>query len=117
MKMIAVSLAMRNPHTQLIHLCKIECTFIILGSKTGAPLDKPMTMTDIKNKTGKKVANVGRRSLTGTFIVMIGDVNIFLNDCDDDLTFGEIEIMIAEEAYRRAGYGLEGLKMMMAYGK
>lgn len=48
---------------------------------------------------------------------MIGDVNIFLNDPDDDLTFGEIEIMIAEEKYRRSGRGLEALKIMMAYGK
>ncbi|KAI8337915.1 GNAT domain-containing protein [Chlamydoabsidia padenii] len=75
-----------------------KCTFIILASKTNSPLEKDMTMTDMKDKT-----------------VMIGDVNIFLNDCDGDLTFGEIEIMIAEEAYRRNGYGLEGLKMMMAY--
>ena len=48
---------------------------------------------------------------------MIGDVNIFLNDQDDDPTFGEIEIMIAEESYRRGGRGLEALKIMMAYGK
>ncbi|KAG2221124.1 hypothetical protein INT45_004433 [Circinella minor] len=47
---------------------------------------------------------------------MIGDVNIFLNDQDDDPTFGEIEIMIAEESYRRGGKGLEALKIMMAYG-
>ncbi|KAI8139209.1 GNAT domain-containing protein [Fennellomyces sp. T-0311] len=46
---------------------------------------------------------------------MIGDVNIFLNDQDDDPTFGEIEIMIAEEGYRRGGRGLEALKIMMAY--
>lgn len=50
-------------------------------------------------------------------IVMIGDVNIFLNDPDDDPTFGEIEIMIAEEKYRRSGRGLEALKIMMGYGK
>lgn len=48
---------------------------------------------------------------------MIGDVNIFLNDPDDDPTFGEIEIMIAEEKYRRSGRGLEALKIMMGYGK
>ncbi|CAO3593242.1 unnamed protein product [Absidia cylindrospora] len=76
-----------------------KCTFIILASKSQhIPLEKTMTMKDIREKT-----------------MMIGDVNIFLNDCDDDLTFGEIEIMIAEEGYRRNGYGLEGLKMMMAY--
>ncbi|KAI9310312.1 GNAT domain-containing protein [Dichotomocladium elegans] len=47
--------------------------------------------------------------------VMIGDVNIFLNDPDDDPTFGEIEIMIAEADYRRNGCGLEALKIMMGY--
>lgn len=48
---------------------------------------------------------------------MVGDVNIFLNDPDNDMTFGEIEIMIAEEAYRRNGLGLEALMIMMGYGK
>ncbi|KAI7870606.1 GNAT domain-containing protein [Spinellus fusiger] len=47
--------------------------------------------------------------------VMMGDVNIFLNDPDDDPSFGEIEIMIAEEAYRRTGRGLEALEVMMGY--
>jgi RimJ/RimL family protein N-acetyltransferase len=48
--------------------------------------------------------------------VMIGDVNLFFNDPDNDKSFAEIEIMIAEENYRRAGYGIEAIKMMMAYG-
>lgn len=48
---------------------------------------------------------------------MIGDVNLFLNHPDDDRHFAEIEIMIAEEAYRRGGRGLEALRIMMGYGK
>lgn len=48
---------------------------------------------------------------------MIGDVNIFFNDPDNDRTFGEIEVMIAEPDYRRGGRGIEALKMMMGYGK
>lgn len=48
--------------------------------------------------------------------VMIGDVNLFFNDPDNDKSSAEIEIMIAEEQYRRSGYGIEAIKMMMAYG-
>lgn len=49
--------------------------------------------------------------------VMIGDVNLFFNDPDNDKSFAEIEIMIAEEKFRRCGYGIEAIKIMMAYGK
>ncbi|KAI9304118.1 GNAT domain-containing protein [Cunninghamella echinulata] len=75
-----------------------KCTFIILALKENTQLDSNMTSTEIQENTK-----------------MIGDVNIFLNDQDEDLTFGEIEIMIAEEDYRRSGHGLLGLKMMMAF--
>ena len=47
---------------------------------------------------------------------MIGDVNIFFNDPDNDRTFGEIELMIAEPDYRKTGRGTEALKIMMTYG-
>lgn len=47
---------------------------------------------------------------------MIGDVNLFFNDPDNDKSFAEIEIMIAEEDYRKRGYGIEAINMMMAYG-
>ncbi|ORX52330.1 acyl-CoA N-acyltransferase [Hesseltinella vesiculosa] len=81
------------------HLDDNKCTFIIQAVKEGAPaFSSSWTGDDIRKHT-----------------VMIGDVNIFLNDPDDDLTFGEIEIMVAEETYRRNGYGLEALRMMMAY--
>ncbi|CEP16363.1 hypothetical protein [Parasitella parasitica] len=48
--------------------------------------------------------------------VMIGDANIFLNDQDQDKTFGEIEVMIAEPSYRRTGRGREALAIIMGYG-
>lgn len=48
-------------------------------------------------------------------LVMVGDVNIFLNDPDNDKTFGEIEVMIAEPDYRRTGRGKEALKILMGY--
>lgn len=48
-------------------------------------------------------------------LVMVGDVNIFLNDPDNDKTFGEIEVMVAEAEFRRTGRGKEALKILMAY--
>lgn len=54
--------------------------------------------------------------LTFEFIVMVGDVNIFFNDPDNDSTFGEIEVMIAEPDYRRTGRGKEALDIIMGYG-
>lgn len=49
------------------------------------------------------------------YIVMVGDVNIFLNDPDNDKTFGEIEVMVAEPDFRRTGRGKEALKILMGY--
>lgn len=48
---------------------------------------------------------------------MVGDVNIFFNDPDNDPTFGEIEVMIAEADFRRTGRGKEALEIIMGYGK
>jgi len=57
-----------------------------------------------------------------TFIVrdaathaMIGDCNLFFNDHDDDRAC-EIEIMIAERAFRRRGLARETLEAFTAYG-
>lgn len=47
--------------------------------------------------------------------VMAGDVNMFLNDRDDP-SVAELEVMIAEEKYRRRGYGQEAVELMMHYG-
>ena len=46
---------------------------------------------------------------------MAGDINLFLNDYDDDKN-AEIDIMIAEEKYRRGGLAKETLYLMMNYG-
>ncbi|KAI8067521.1 GNAT domain-containing protein [Gongronella butleri] len=82
------------------HVDDNKCTFIVLAWNDDAPaFDKTWTGDDVRKHAR-----------------MIGDVNIFLNDPDDDTTFGEIEIMIAEEKYRRHGFGLEALQLMMAYG-
>lgn len=48
---------------------------------------------------------------------MVGDVNIFFNDPDNDPTFGEIEVMIAEPEFRRTGRGKEALEIIMGYGE
>ncbi|RLN48388.1 hypothetical protein BBJ28_00006831 [Nothophytophthora sp. Chile5] len=47
---------------------------------------------------------------------MAGDVNIFFNDYEDPHVC-EMEIMIAEEKYRRKGFAEEAVKLMMAYGR
>jgi RimJ/RimL family protein N-acetyltransferase len=46
---------------------------------------------------------------------MVGDVNCFFNDPEDRLQRVEIEVMIAEKAYRRRGFGREALQLMMRY--
>lgn len=45
---------------------------------------------------------------------MIGDVNLFLNDPEDDQA-GEVEVMIAEKSARQKGAATEALKLMMGY--
>ncbi|EGZ17551.1 hypothetical protein PHYSODRAFT_560159 [Phytophthora sojae] len=45
---------------------------------------------------------------------MAGDVNLFFNDYDDPHAC-EMEIMIAEDKYRRKGFAEEAVKLMMAY--
>jgi RimJ/RimL family protein N-acetyltransferase len=71
-------------------MLSIECTFIVLSNSP-----------DDQNKT-----DVDR---------MAGDVNIFLNNYDDN-TDAELDIMIAEEIYRRKGYAKEAVLLMMDYG-
>jgi N-acetyltransferase 9-like protein len=66
-----------------------KITFIVLDSK-------------IYSQTNCEVAS------------MIGDVNIFLND-PNDLSVGEIEIMIAEEDHRGKGKGKEALLLMLRF--
>ncbi|KAJ7706885.1 acyl-CoA N-acyltransferase [Mycena rosella] len=57
---------------------------------------------------------------------MIGDVNIFLHGLppnrrtdnggeDEDEFYAEVEIMIAEREYRRKGFALEALQLMLGY--
>ncbi|OBZ84550.1 N-acetyltransferase 9 [Choanephora cucurbitarum] len=82
------------------HQDEEKLTFIIQSLPLDSPLDlTTMSTTEIMQKT-----------------IMIGDVNIFFNDPDNDRTFGEIELMIAEPDYRKTGRGTEALKIMMTYG-
>ncbi|WPT12734.1 N-acetyltransferase 9, partial [Picochlorum sp. SENEW3] len=46
---------------------------------------------------------------------MVGDVNMFWNDYEDDSCV-EIEVMIAEKSCRRKGFAREAVTLMMAYG-
>jgi RimJ/RimL family protein N-acetyltransferase len=70
-----------------------KCTFILLVNSSDGPTDGEDS--DLRR--------------------MIGDVNMFLNDRDDK-TVAELEIMIAEGAYRRMGIGREAVELMMHYG-
>ncbi|KAL3666858.1 hypothetical protein V7S43_007808 [Phytophthora oleae] len=73
-----------------------KCTFIVLAKADG---------------DGKPGASYTNESAVDR---MAGDVNLFFNDYDDPHAC-EIEIMIAEEKYRRKGFAEEALKLMMAY--
>ena len=46
---------------------------------------------------------------------MVGDVNLFWNDHDDEVGTAEVEIMVAEPESRRKGIAREALRMMVAY--
>lgn len=48
--------------------------------------------------------------------MMAGDVNLFFNDYDDP-GMCEVEVMIAEERWRRKGLAMEAVLMLMRYGK
>lgn len=47
---------------------------------------------------------------------MAGDVNLFFNDLDDQ-GMCEVEVMIAEERWRRKGLAKEAVVMIMRYGE
>ena len=66
-----------------------KCTFIVLDRET-------------MEKTSNEVS------------AMIGDTNVYFPD-PDDLTVGEIELMIAEKSFRSKGYGKEVLQLMMDF--
>ncbi|KAI8056566.1 N-acetyltransferase 9-like protein [Syncephalis plumigaleata] len=74
-----------------------KCTFILLSSQSSN------TTTTVEEADWPRDAP------------MIGDVNLFINDIDDPHC-AEIEIMIAEPAYRRGGVATEALQLMMHYG-
>ncbi|KAL4173837.1 hypothetical protein KRP22_005784 [Phytophthora ramorum] len=73
-----------------------KCTFIVLEKSEG---------------DGKPGASYVDESAVDR---MAGDVNLFFNDYDDPKAC-EMEIMIAEEKYRRKGFAEEAVKLMMAY--
>ncbi|KIY53145.1 hypothetical protein FISHEDRAFT_33878 [Fistulina hepatica ATCC 64428] len=62
-----------------------------------------------------------------TSLPMVGDVNLFLKNlpgttsgplvdgCGDDKLEAEVELMIAERAYRRKGLAMEATRLMLAY--
>ncbi|GAN05913.1 N-acetyltransferase 9 isoform X2 [Mucor ambiguus] len=71
-------------------------------------------VTSLPNDDSRSLKDIPETEIKDN-TVMIGDVNIFFNDQDQDPTFGEIEVMIAEPDYRRTGRGREALKIIMGY--
>ncbi|KAJ1916100.1 N-acetyltransferase 9 [Mycoemilia scoparia] len=78
-----------------------KCTFILLK-----PVEEEKSIDDI----------VAIRDPEELAKYMIGDVNLYLNDPHEP-HHGEIEVMIAEPAYRQKGAAREALKIMMNYGR
>ncbi|CAG8520963.1 6054_t:CDS:10 [Funneliformis mosseae] len=75
------------------HVDENKCTFIVLA--------KPEISHELTNQEIKSAE-------------MIGDVNLFFND-NDDPNVAEIEIMIAEQSYRRLGLAKNALLLMFHY--
>uniref|UniRef100_A0AAV1U8Q7 N-acetyltransferase domain-containing protein n=1 Tax=Peronospora matthiolae TaxID=2874970 RepID=A0AAV1U8Q7_9STRA len=73
-----------------------KCTFIVLAKAEG----------DGQQETSYVDKSAIRR--------MVGDVNLFFNDHDDHQAC-ELEVMIAEEKYRRKGLAEEAVQLLMAY--
>ncbi|CDW82055.1 n-acetyltransferase 9 [Stylonychia lemnae] len=47
---------------------------------------------------------------------LAGDINLFLQRNNEDLTQGELNVMIAEQKCQRKGLAQEAIKMIMQYG-
>ncbi|KAM9971664.1 hypothetical protein ACTFIW_011647 [Dictyostelium discoideum] len=76
-----------------------KITFIIL--------DKDLLLEDEKEENGYSNENDIKS--------MIGDVNIFFNQYEDEGT-AELEVMIAESTSRRKGLAREAISIIMGYG-
>lgn len=73
-----------------------KLTFIVVADGEGADVNKVPSRLDFYQNN------------------MAGDVNLFFNDRDDE-NVCEIEVMIAEEQFRRQGCAEEALRMIMRY--
>lgn len=111
----------------------VECTFIVVlkKSKRGERLDEGVARDvsghssfDRNEEEDKKQEEEGRcGDMNGKKegeedekSRMIGDVNLFFNEWEEEEGVAEIEVMIAEKECRRCGAGREAVEMMMAYG-
>ena len=83
-----------------------ELTFLVAAKGEGSLEERKRLFTP-------PCAMVGNEP---TWTGLIGDVNIFVHDLQGEPFNGEIEVMIAEPAYRRRGLASEALQLMMHYG-
>jgi RimJ/RimL family protein N-acetyltransferase len=90
-----------------------KCTFIILAKDPEINEEPNSDKEEGKEKSAEKETIDDDDEISH----MIGDVNLFLSeDYEDGSLQAEIDIMIAEEAYRRSGRGKEAVLLMMWYG-
>jgi len=81
-----------------------KCTFIVLSNSSY-----------IANRNCDLCTGDDAAPVIDEISLMVGDVNLFLND-RDDRTVAEIDVMIAEASCQRQGLGEEAVSLMMGYG-
>ena len=104
-----------------------KCTFILLykDDETSLEINPIHADSDASTATSNEIyhKSLHFNFITNTLQFMIGDINLFLSDVDDDdfhrvqcRKQAELDIMIAEKSYRGKGIGHESVCMMILYG-
>ena len=86
-----------------------KCTFIILINKELKQEINSTGSINIANLASNEIydnfaSNIDSNLVDEEISLMVGDVNLFLND-HDDKSIAELEIMIANNSYRNYGLG------------
>jgi len=102
----------RVEHVERYHEWMADESILVSTASERLTLEQELEMQREWANDEAKCTFIVRDGQTST---MIGDVNFFFNDHDDPRAC-EIEVMIAEPAYRRKGHATEALETFMAYG-